>query len=397
MTADWLTEALDVIASKVLEDEAGLGTFFPYVTGPDGRWQTMPASASAGYSATGWSHGNWFSGFWIGLLLAAYLHRGDNRYLAFARERFQLLAPRAADGNTHDIGFLFWSSAVPLHRITGESRFADFALAAANRLRGRLITTRRGAYISSWGPLTDPRGRASSAIDTMANLPLLYWAADFADDASFRLAGEAHAIMTRASFIRPDLSTYHAVEYALPGGERARGFTFQGVGDESAWSRGQAWAIYGYAATAAATGDAGYLGLVEQLASYYFARSGDALVPFWDFDDPAIPNAPLDSSAAAIVAAALLHVAELHPDPDRGRAARARAVAILEVLTRDYLARDPNHRGVLLHGCYSKPHGIGVDSAVLFGDYYFAEALCRLAFPGRFTAPGQPLTAPASP
>jgi unsaturated chondroitin disaccharide hydrolase len=113
MTADWLTEALDLITSKVLEDEAGLGTFFPYVTGPDGRWQTMPASVSAGYSATGWSHGNWFSGFWIGLLLTAYLHRGDERYLTLAHERFQLLAPRAADGNTHDIGFLFWSSAAP--------------------------------------------------------------------------------------------------------------------------------------------------------------------------------------------------------------------------------------------------------------------------------------------
>ena len=133
-------------------------------------------------------------------------------------------------------------------------RYAALALRAADRLRARLITTRKGAYIASWGPLADLRGRKSSAIDTMANLPLLYWAADQADDGSFRLAAEAHAQMTRAAFVRADFSTYHAVEYDLASGERTRGFTFQGAFDESCWPRGQAWAIYGFSATARATG-----------------------------------------------------------------------------------------------------------------------------------------------
>src|SRR5690606_30013469 len=107
--------------------------------------------------------------------------------LNLARERFQMIAPRAGDGNTHDIGFLFWSSAVPLYAVTGEEQYAAAALKAADRLRSRVVTTRKGAYLSSWGPLSDPRGRRSSAIDTMANLSLLYWAADYADDGSFRL------------------------------------------------------------------------------------------------------------------------------------------------------------------------------------------------------------------
>jgi unsaturated chondroitin disaccharide hydrolase len=350
----------------------------------------MPASRSAGYAGDAWSHGNWFCGFWVGLHLAAHLWTGEERFLDFARERMVLVAPRAGDPNTHDIGFIFWGSAIPLFHVTGDERYASLALQAADRLRARLITTRKGAYISSWGSLADPRGRRSSAIDTMANLPLLYWAADQADDGSFRLAAEAHAQMTRAAFVRADLSTYHAVEYDLASGERTRGFTFQGAFDESCWPRGQAWAIYGFSATARATGKLEYLELAERLADYYFARLDDGLVPYWDFDDPAIPDAPRDSSASAIVAAALLDIAAQHPDSAAGARRAEQACRLLDMLCQNYLAREPGHRGLLKEGCYSKPHDEGTVSAVLFGDFYFIEALTKLLLPGRF----QPRAAP---
>jgi unsaturated chondroitin disaccharide hydrolase len=215
----------------------------------------------------------------------------------------------------------------------------------------------------------------------MANLPLLYWAADQADDGSFRLAGEAHARMTRAAFVRADLSTYHAVEYDLASGERTRGFTFQGAFDESCWARGQAWAIYGFAATARATGKPEHLELAEQLADYYLARLGDGLVPYWDFDDPAIPNAPRDSSASAITAAALLNIAAQHSDAGAAGRWAEQACRLLDALCRDHLARDRRHRGLLKEGCYSKPHEEGTVSAVLFGDFYFVEALMKLLLP----------------
>ncbi len=378
-----LDEALDLLPAKLAEDEATIGVEFPYVTEADGSWRTMPASVSAGYSGKAWSHGNWFCGFWVGLLLAAYLRSGDARFLSWARKRMQLVAPRAEDPNTHDIGFIFYSSALPAHHITGEAIFADMALRAANRLRARLVTTRKGAYVSSWGPLGDPRGRRSSAIDTMANLPLLFWAADQVGDGSFRLAGEAHARMTQDAFIRPDGSTYHAVEYDVVTGGRLRGYTFQGASDDSCWSRGQAWAIYGFAATARATGEHEYLALAERLARCYLDRLGGTPVPYWDFDDPAIPEAPRDSSAAAIVASGLLDIAALHPDLQAAEHWSRCALAMLESLCEDYLARESGHRGLLKHGCYSKPHDDGVDSAVLFGEYYFVEALCSILLPGR--------------
>jgi unsaturated chondroitin disaccharide hydrolase len=383
LEGDIVDEALTLIATKTLEDEGRLGVRFPYVTDEAGRWKTMLASESAGYRPAGWTHGNWFCGFWVGLLLAGFLKTERSEYLDLALERLRLVAPRATDPNTHDIGFIFWSSAIPACRVSGQAWLAEVACAAADRLRRRLVPTRRGAYLAAWGPLDDPRGRRSSAIDTMANLPLLYWAAEHTGDGSFLAAAEAHARMTRQSFIREDHSTFHAVEYELPTGDRARGFTFQGWSEGSTWSRGQAWAIYGYVATAQATGDPSFLALAEELASRYFDLLGQDLVPSWDFDDPAIPAAPRDSSAAAVVASALLDLAALHPDPARAEFWAAKARAILACLGRDYLARDAGHRGILRHACYSKPHDEGVDSAVLFGDFYFAEALCKLAFPGK--------------
>ncbi len=377
------TEALDLLCRKLLEDESRLGVAFPYVTKPSGEWDTMLASVSAGYTEAAWSHGNWFCGFWVGLLFTAHLHSGEPIYRQLAEERLRMVAARATDGNTHDIGFIFYSSAKVALHVTGDEAHRALALEAAGRLRARTIRTELGAYISAWGPLDDVRGRRSAAIDTMANIPLLYWATEETGDDSFRLVAEAHALSTQRAFIRPDQSTFHAVEFALPAGARARGFTFQGYADDSCWSRGQSWAIYGFVASYAATGARAHLEQAERLAEYWRRRTGDDPVPYWDFDDPAIPDAPRDSAAAAITASALLDLAALHPDPAAGARWRAVAEATLDALCRHYLAREPGHRGLLRHGCYSRPHNIGADAAVLFGDFYFAEALCTVVMPGR--------------
>lgn len=383
MMTQHIKTALDLIARKTLEDEKTIGASFPYVTKPDGSWDTLSVSLSAGYSGEDWSHGNWFCGFWVGLLLSGYLHTGRDEYLQLARDRMVLVAERADDGNTHDIGFIFLSSAMPLYRITGEKRYRDLALRAADKLRARLVVTDKGAYVSSWGPMTDPRGRAASAIDTMANIPLLYWAARESDDASFRLAAEAHAQMTMASFNRPDNTQYHAVEYDTTTGERRRGYTFQGAFDESYWSRGTCWAVMGLAVTAAHSGQVSYLDQAITLAEKWFATLGDKSVPPYDFDAKG-DSVPEDSAASAIMAAGLLDLADLYPDQKISDFWRAKAEALITGLCRGYLANDDSQRGILKHGCYSAPHNIGADAAVMFGDYFFAEALARMAFPGKF-------------
>ncbi len=387
---------LDRVAQKVAEDEPRLGVEFPYVTLPDGSWDLLPASVSAGYTGEAWSHGNWFCGFWVGLLLASHLHTGDPRYMTWARERMRLVAQRADDGNTHDIGFIFESSAVPGFHITGDDWYAQIALRAADRLRARLVTTPGGAYLASWGPMDDPRGRRSSAIDTMANLPLLYWAAHYSGDGSYRMAADAHAAMTAKGFLRPNWSTYHAVEYDEATGQRTRGFTFQGAGDESDWARGQGWAIYGYVESLRETRKARYLDLAEKTANYYLERLGDRLVPPWDFDAEGADAEIKDTATTAIVASALIELGTIHPDRAARAAWRARGLDMLAGLCREEFADEPTHRGLLRNSCYSRPHKQGVVSATMFGDYFFVEALCRAVMPGRFLPASSPVTPAAS-
>jgi len=382
--------ALDLLPKKLLEDEAVLGLKFPYVTDREGRWKTMTAGRSAGYDGEAWSHGNWFCGFWVGLLLAAYLRTRNPEFIELAAERMRLVERRKDDPNTHDIGFIFLSSAIPAFHVTRERWYMELAVRAAERLRARLVVTPAGSYISSWGPHSDLRGRVSSAIDTMANIPLLYWAAAHTGDGSFAAAGEAHAVMTCKAFIRDDYSTYHAVEYDLATGSRRHGYTFQGYSDESHWARGQGWAIIGYAATAEATRNREYLDLACRLADAFLERLGSAPIPPWDFDDPAGHASTRDSSAGAIVANGLLKIAELHADKHERERRRLQAERLMYNLCSYALAKGALPRGLLDHGCYSKPHDEGTDGAVLFGDFYFTEALCRLLMPGEFSAVAEP-------
>ncbi len=379
----YIRSALDLIAKKTLEDETKIGSAFPYVTLPDGSWDTMSVSVSAGYSGQDWSHGNWFCGFWVGLLLTSYLHTGNEKYLKLAADRMVLVEERASDGNTHDIGFIFLSSAMPFYRITGDERHRTTALRAADKLRSRLVVTDRGSYVSSWGPMTDPRGRAASAIDTMANIPLLYWASKEADDASFRLSAEEHAKMTMLSFNRDDNTQFHAVEYDTTTGERLRGYTYQGAHDDSYWSRGTGWAVMGLAVTAANSGNVDYLNQAIAISEKWFGALGDKAVPPYDYDAKG-DDVPEDSAASAIMAAGLLDLADLHPDEIVATHWREKAEFLIKGLCDGYLATEDGHRGILKHGCYSEPHKIGPDAAVMFGDYFFAEALNRVAFPGKF-------------
>jgi unsaturated chondroitin disaccharide hydrolase len=218
-------------------------------------------------------------------------------------------------------------------------------------------------------------------IDTMPVLPLLYWATEESKDADFRVAGEAHARTTQEHFIRPDYSSVHAVEFDPASGRSMRKFTFRGYADDSCWSRGQAWAIYGFVATARATRRIEYLQLAERLTGHFFARLDATLIPFWDFDDPSNPDSARDSSAAAIVASALLGLSALHPDTSSGAEWKRRGLELLAKLCGHCLAKDATHRGLLKHGCYRKPNNDGLDCASTYGDFHFVEALCTVCMP----------------
>jgi unsaturated chondroitin disaccharide hydrolase len=349
------------------------GTAFPHVT-EAGRWQVLDAGAGPRWENGSWRHGNWTAGFWVGCLWLAALCTGDDRYAAGAELWANRLAGRERDDTTHDLGFLFYPSHVLGSQAGGNGLLSARALAAARSLLSRYVEAR--GYIQAWGPRGHPEWVGVSTIDTMMNLPLLWWAARTTGDVLFAAAAAAHARATAEHFFRPDGSTYHMVTYGREAGGVDRKGTFQGYGDESCWARGQSWAISGFAIAYRETGDPRFLAAADAAARYFLARLPSDGIPYWDFDDPAIPRAPRDSSALAIAVQGLWELSEIHPSPARAMQCRGDAERLLEALATRCQNQEPDRvDGVMLHGCYSRPHGEGVDAALIWGDFFYLYGL----------------------
>ncbi len=360
MSSDLLMRAWHVaqVQGKRLTRDTVPG--FPHVT-EAGRWRRLNVESSGRWSDHGWSHGNWTAGFSIGFLWRLYEHTGDARWADAAASRLPILEARADDPNTHDVGFLFWPSFALGADLTGDARLWAVGLRASRTLASRL---QPGGYLAAWGPLHDRRSRESSTIDTMMNLPLLWWS----QEEALRDAARTHALTASRTYFRPDGSTYHRLRFDPDTGDVIERGTFQGMGTESCWSRGQAWAIAGFARAWRETSESTLWSAANRAADYFLARLGGRSVPPWDFADTN-PQAPLDSSAAIIAAYGLI---------DLGRHAEGRRL-LSSVLTACLNTGDGD--GLLLHACYSKPHNEGVDSAVIWGDYFALACLGRVCGP----------------
>jgi len=346
---------------------------FPHFS-DHGRWRLLAADQTSTWQGEDYEHGNWTFGFWYGLMWLAD-RTGAAGAAGAARDRLPLLAARAGDRTTHDLGFLFWPSLVLGHRLGYLSHAeTDPARVAARTLAERFND--RGEYIQAFGPVGHPIGAGTSTIDTMMNLPLLWWAGTSDDDHLLDVA-HRHARRSRATFFREDGSTYHLNRFDPRTGTLLEQGTFQGAGPRSCWSRGQAWALCGFALAYAATGDDEMLAAAELAADYFWAHLPSDSLPPWDFgihDD----DAPRDASAGAIAGLGALVLAGSVPRATSRRGYRTRAQEILTALARHV---DPSEDvdGILQHSSYSVPHGIGLDGATAWGDFYFALACLVLA------------------
>ncbi len=368
---DWACDQISQTAQRL---EAG--GEFPHVT-DDGRWRTWPADIYAGWEGENWSHGNWTCGFWVGLLWLAFLRTRDPRFERWARRFGELVAPRQNDENTHDIGFIFYPSFALGHWVTNSEELKAPAVQAARTLARRFNP--QGKYLQAWGPLDHPLARASTAIDTMMNLPLLWWASHQTGERELAEIARTHAATSARYYLRPDGSTYHIYTFDPETGTGVEGGTYQGAEPDSTWSRGVTWGIHGWTLAYREHKDPAFLEAAEKAADYFVGALPGDLVPSWDFVDQD-PSAPRDSSATAICANAFLELAEVHPDPLRRTYYRGLAEAMLASLCDRYLARGKEgEEGLLLHAAYSVPHQDAVDSSVMWGEWFFLNAVCRAA------------------
>lgn len=319
----------------------------------------------------------WCAGFWPGVLWYDYEYTGDEKIRQEA-ERFtaslEFLSHTPAFD--HDLGFLVFCSYGNGYRLTHNPQYRQVILDTADTL-ATLFNPKVGTILS-WPRECSPNGWPHNTImDNMINLEMLFWAAKEGGDSTLYNIAVSHADKTMQCHFRPDYTSYHVAVYDTITGDFIKGCTHQGYRDDSMWARGQSWAIYGFTVVYRETRDPKYLDFVQKVADVYLKSLPDDYVPYWDFSDPSIPNAPRDASAACVTASALLELST-YLDAEKGGQYRLAAERMLASLSSDkYQSRD-NKPSFLLHSVGHWPAGSEVDAAIIYADYYYIEALLRL-------------------
>jgi unsaturated chondroitin disaccharide hydrolase len=356
-----LERAFEFAARQVRATVERSPDFFPIYT-ERGRWF---------HSGELWT--DWCGGFHAGMMWLIAGRTGDPWWRQTAEHYSRLLEHRQHDRNVHDLGFIFLNTYLPWHRAAGDPALHEVLIQAGRTLALRFNP--KGKYLRSF---VAPE---SLFIDIMMNVPIIFYAArETGDRALFDLAA-AHCRTTERTLVRPDGSTAHEGIFDVETGAFLRQSTHQGLRADSAWTRGLAWSLYGFGTVFTYSDDPADLAVAVRNADCYLSRCPESLVPPWDFDVPPGPDRIDDSSAGAIAASGLWNLAGLVAPTDPGRSDRYRraSLKILDALCTDrYLAwNTPGWEGVVLHGVYHFHKKLGVDESVMWGDFFFLEAISR--------------------
>ena len=210
------------------------------------------------------------------------------------------------------------------------------------------------------------------------NLELLFWAAKNGGSQDLYDIAESHANVTMKNLVRPDSAIYHVGSFDEVTGEFIEGKTHQGYADESMWARGQTWGIYGFAVAYRETGRKDFLDTSIKVADHFLNRLPEDGIPYWDFDDPKIPNAPKDASAAAVAACGLLELSGLVEDEGLKNKYIDAATKLVTILSSDKYYSGEVNQALLLHSTGHFPKNSEIDIPIVYADYYYMEALLRL-------------------
>jgi unsaturated chondroitin disaccharide hydrolase len=339
--------------------------YFPMYT-EGGKWK---------HEGEAWT--NWCEGFLGGMMWIFHEQTGDPEWRARAEHYSRLVEDRKHDRTVHDLGFVFWSTWKRWYDLTGDETVKETVITAGQTMGLRF--KEKGQYLRSF--VADE----SLFIDIMMNVGIIFYAALETGDPDLLRKANQHCMTTRRVLVRGDGSTAHEGIFDLETGEFLRQSTHQGWRGDSAWARGLTWSLYGFGTVYSMTGEPRYLATAKACAEYYLEHTyfgpeapfGPGVPPN-DWDEAAAAGSSMaESSAAAIAASGLLNLSKIIPDPVYASRYRNAALIILDTLTSpDYLANEtPGWEGILKHGSYHQRKGLGVDESVMWGEYFFVEAL----------------------
>lgn len=377
---EWLDSVYEKLLVKMKAECERVGTNIPYTISEDGKYHDITEGP---YDIDFWTNG-----FWPGMLWQMYEATGDEAYKVTAvgvEKRLDVLL-NDAEVVDHDVGFLFLLSSVANYRKTGEkesrrrSLLAACALAARYNLDGKFIRAWNGPRESEMAKyLGGGDIRGWMIIDCMMNIPLLYWAAQELDDPRFYKIAINHARTAQEYIVRPDGSCNHIVAFDPDTGEYLTNPGGQGYKQGSSWSRGQSWAVYGFALSYRHTNDEAFLNTAKRCAHYCIANMAVSdWLPLVDYRQPAEPL-KYDSTAAMITSCGLLEIAN-HVDEEEARFYTEAAYRILRACDAKFGNWDPEQDSIMNGGTfvYHDPTGASTEVPIIYADYYLIEAILRL-------------------
>ena len=322
---------------------------------------------------------DWCSGFFPGSLCYLYQLTNDKSWLVQSKRFTEALDSIQYLTWHHDVGFMIGSSYLNIYRLNPNKAYKKAIIQTAKSLCTRF--RKKAGVIQSWNV---DRGWQSKRgwtcpviIDNMMNLELLFEATRLSGDSTYWKVAVSHANKTLENQFRKDGSCYHVVDYDPNNGAVLHRQTAQGYADNSAWARGQAWAVYGYTVCYRYTHDRKYLDQAVKTLNFVMQNPNlpEDLIPYWDFDAPNIPNEPRDASSAACIASALYEMNNYLPD--NGYTSLADRI-IRSLSSPEYRAPlGKNGCFLLMHSVGSIPHNNEIDVPLNYADYYFLEALTR--------------------
>lgn len=359
-------EYYDKAIAKIVRNSRKIGARFPHVAvNEDGSFNEEPRFF-------------WTGGFWAGMLWLAYRETHQLNLFETACEiEDKLDEPLDQFLNIHhDVGFMWTLSALAHYRMTGCEKSRVRCLKAASHLAGRFNLA--GRYIRAWN---DPRRvdvAGTVIIDSMMNLPLLFWASKETGDPRFKHLAVAHANTVITKMLRSDNTVPHIAVFDENSGEKKWNLGGQGKAPDSIWSRGQAWAIYGFAIAYRECGDPIYLETAKKIATKFMSLLPDDGIPYWDFCAEESEKFVKDTSAACCAASGMLEIAKLCEDEVEAERFKSCAETLLSTIAEKCSCFDDQTQGIVKYGTVNYPKGQYINVPIIYGDFFFVEALSKL-------------------
>jgi unsaturated chondroitin disaccharide hydrolase len=364
------SRVLKYTEQRLLSTDAALDPpAYPVRTKPGGSWLTVGAA-------------DWTAGFYSAALWRTYERTHDPAWRQRA-ETWQAGLARQTKQDTTDLGFKLFDTYGVGYQLTGDESYKRVVLDAADTV-ARRYNPNVGMF-RVWDKVND-QTQFRVNIDALMNLELMFWAGQNGGNPRYADMATHHALRALQDLVRPDGGTWMVASYDQKTGALLSHSTKQGYATGSTWSRGQAWAVYGFTTAYRYTKDPRFLDAAQRAADYFVRRLPPDRVPYWDFDVPNKATAPRDTSAAAVVASALVELGGYETDPAAKQHDTDTARDILTSLSSPtYAPRKQTFAAMLQHGTQHFPSG-WADTGIMFGDYYFVEALGRYEKAGNSTA-----------